>query len=235
MSPRTNDLPAPLKTLLAAVMTLTFLQGVASFKFHSFCNRPPVDMQTRFPLYRLEVNTKITGIPWAYRQNNTLTVSVKALYQKYKIKRIFMSVPKMVAGTPEKPAHKKYLGQWKWQMQGGVIPIDCKGNLRGQFSSAANAVRDLWWYKGGFYNVTAEWDPLNTIANAYLTDMVNFEVFVSPDPEPPAGPTAGPPPENRWVKLESEKFVNLDYIDLHRYLQVNPQFSYMLGGMGFGS
>lgn len=44
-----------------------------AFKYHQFCVTPPVDMKTRFPLYRLEVDTKIDGIPWAYRQNNTLT------------------------------------------------------------------------------------------------------------------------------------------------------------------
>ena len=58
--------------------------------------------------------------------------------------------------------------------QGGVIPLDCS-NRGGGFSSGANAVRDLWWFKDGFYNVTAEWDPLNTIYNAYKIDMINFE------------------------------------------------------------
>lgn len=233
MSQRTNDLPTlHLATFVAVAVVLTFVPGVTCFRYHNFCAAPPRDMKTRFPLYRMEVDTKIAGIPWAYRQNNTLTVSVKALYQKYKIKRIFMSVPTMTKGTPERPAKKNFLGQWKWQMQGGVIPIDCSNKL-GSFSSAANAVRDLWWYKGGFYNVTADWDPLNTIYNAHKVDMVSFEVFVSPDDDAPTPPVAGPAPENRWVKLNSEKFVNLDYIDLHRYLQVNPQVSYMFGGMGF--
>jgi len=234
MSPKTLDvqlarLLLPLTTLLVWLALLGEVQG---FKYHEACHAPPMDMKTRFPLYRLEVDTKITGIPWAYRQNNTIKVSIKALYQKYKIKRLFISVPTMSKATVERPAKKLFLGQWKWQMKGGVIPLDCS-NRGGGFSSGANAVRDLWWFKDGFYNVTAEWDPLNTIYNAYKIDMINFEAFVSPDSghgHPPHG-HYGPPPENRWVKLLSDKFVNLDYIDLHRYLQVNPHFMFMMGGL----
>jgi len=220
-----------LTLLLTLAVTLV---GVTSFKYHDFCHKPPVAMKTRFPLYRMEIDTKITGIPWAYRQNNTITVSLKALYQKYKIKRLFMSVPTMSKATPEMPQAKRiYLGQWKWQMAGGVIPTDCSNRGNG-FSSAANAVRDLWWFRDGFFNITAEWDPINTIFNAYKNDMINFEVFVSPDEgnnQPPPG-HYGPPPEDRWVRLTSDKFVNLDYIDLHRYLNVNPHLMFMMGGVG---
>jgi len=227
MSPKTTVI-VPL-LVFVSVMCVT-----QAFKWHAFCGAPPMDMKTRFPLYRMEVNTKIAGIPWAYRQNNTIEVSIKALYQQYKIKRLFMSVPSMTKGTPERPARKIYLGQWKWQMKGGVIPLDCN-NKHGGFrrrKHRGNAVRDLWWYPDGFYNVTAEWDPLNTIYNAYRIDMVEFEVFVSPDPEPPQRPPqGGPPPPNRWVKLTSDKYVNLDYIDLQRYLQLNPQFMFMMNGM----
>ncbi|XP_055864048.1 uncharacterized protein LOC106052463 isoform X1 [Biomphalaria glabrata] len=194
-----------------------------AFKYHEFCSAPPLDMKTRFPLYRLDVDTKTEGVPWAYRQNSTLTVSVKALYQKYKIKQIFMSVPSMTKGTPEIPAKKIHLGEWKWDMKGGVIPIDCSNTASG-FGGAANAVRNLWWYKDGFYNITGEWDPVNTIYNAYNIDMIQFEVYVSPDEEDTSSQlavgAAGPSPQAiRWVKLVSDKFINLDYIDLHRWLR----------------
>ncbi|CAL1531062.1 unnamed protein product [Lymnaea stagnalis] len=205
------------------VSTVSVIPGVDGFKYHEFCGTPPIDMKTRFPLYRLDVDTKTEGVPWAYRQNNSLTVSVKALYQKYKIKQIFMSVPSMTKGTPEIPAKKIHLGEWKWDMKGGVIPIDCS-NAAGGFGGAANAVRNLWWYKDGFYNITGEWDPINTIYNAYNIDMIQFEVYVSPDEEEAATPlpagAAGPTPQAmRWVKLMSDKFINLDYIDLHRWVR----------------
>ncbi|XP_059179401.1 uncharacterized protein LOC131958403 isoform X3 [Physella acuta] len=222
--------------LLLLVSLLTLRSQVMSFKYHDFCLTPPIDMKTRFPLYRLDVDTKTEGVPWAYRQNNTLTVSVKALYQKYKIKQIFMSVPSMTKGTPEVPARKIHLGEWKWDMKGGVIPIDCSAANQG-FGGAANAVRNLWWYKDGFYNITGEWDPLNTIYNAYNIDMIQFEVYVSPDEEETSAPVpagaAGPAPQAmRWVKLISDKFINLDYIDLHRYLRVHPHAQWVLSGIG---
>ena len=74
MSPKTLDvqlarLLLPLTTLLVWLALLGEVQG---FKYHEACHAPPMDMKTRFPLYRLEVDTKITGIPWAYRQNNTI-------------------------------------------------------------------------------------------------------------------------------------------------------------------
>lgn len=55
-----------------------------------------------------------------------------------------------------------------------MIPIDCS-NTTGAFGGGFNAVRNLWWFTDGFYNVTGEWDPLNTINNAYTVDMIQFE------------------------------------------------------------
>ncbi|KAK3758889.1 hypothetical protein RRG08_033149 [Elysia crispata] len=206
---------------LYLLLTVFLVHVTSAFKYHQFCSTPARDMKTRFALYRLDVDTKVPGIPWAYRQNNTLTVSVKALYQNYKIKQIFMSVPTMTKGTPEVPAKKLHSGEWEWNMKGGLIPLDCS-KVNGGFGSAANAVRNLWWFKDGFYNVTGEWDPQNTIYNAYTTDMIQFEVFVSPDEEDKPLPTGtfGPMKEPaRWVKLLSDKFINLDYIDLHRWIR----------------
>ncbi|CAG5135423.1 unnamed protein product [Candidula unifasciata] len=208
--------------LVAFFSAISLHQGALGFKYHEFCATPPNEMKTRFPLYRLEVDTKIDGIPWAYRQNNTLTVSVKALYETFKIKQIFISVPSMTKGTAEILPKKIHLGEWKWDMKGGVIPIDCS-NPTGGFGGASNAVRNLWWFSNGFFNVTGEWDPLNTISNAYNVDMVQFEAYVSPDEEPStnAGGTVGPAPAPvRWVKLTSDKYINLDYIDLHRYMRM---------------
>ncbi|BFZ23057.1 hypothetical protein BsWGS_26096 [Bradybaena similaris] len=209
--------------------------GVAGFKYHEFCATPPADMKTRFPLYRLEVDTKIDGVPWAYRQNNTLKVAVKALYQNFPIKQIFMSVPSMTKATAEIPAKKIHLGEWKWDMKGGMIPIDCSNPTTGSLGSGANALRNLWWYSAGFFNVTGEWDPVNTITNAYNIDMIQFEIYVSPDAEETSSPTgmSGPAPiATRWVKLLSDKYINLDYIDLHRYLRINPHAQWILGGFG---
>ncbi|BFZ23652.1 hypothetical protein BsWGS_26691 [Bradybaena similaris] len=214
--------PGHIVALLVAFLSATdLLQTAYGFKYHEFCATPPAEMKTRFPLYRLEVDTKIEGIPWAYRQNNTLTVSIKALYESFKIKQIFMSVPSMTKGTPEILPKKIHLGEWKWDMKGGMIPIDCS-NPTGGFGGASNAVRNLWWFSNGFYNVTGEWDPLNTITNAYNVDMVQFEAYVSPDEEPSSnvGGALGPPTTPaRWVKLTSDKYINLDYIDLHRYMK----------------
>ncbi|GFO16193.1 hypothetical protein PoB_004269800 [Plakobranchus ocellatus] len=207
---------------ICLLSVMLFVQTTSSFKYHEFCTTPARDLKTRFALYRLDVDTKVSGGPWAYRQNNTLTVSVKALYQKYKIKQIFMSVPAMTKGTPEIPAKKIHTGEWQWDMRGGLIPLDCS-KVNGGFGSAANAVRNLWWFKDGFYNVTGEWDPQNTIYNAYTVDMIQFEVYISPDEEDKPVPmgTFGPAPEPaRWVKLVSDKYINLDYIDLHRWIRM---------------
>ncbi|CAG5128301.1 unnamed protein product, partial [Candidula unifasciata] len=205
-------------TLQVFIILCVDVIGVRGFKYHEFCATPPTDMKTRFPLYRLEVDTKIDGVPWAYRQNHTLTVSVKALYQNFPIKQIFMSVPSMTKATTEVPARKIHLGEWKWDMKGGMIPVDCS-NATGGIGNGANALRNLWWYSGGFYNVTGQWDPINTITNAYSVDMIQFEVYISPDPEETSSPTGTySPPSSpaRWVKLVSDKYINLDYIDLQR-------------------
>lgn len=56
-----------------------------------------------------------------------------------------------------------------------MIPIDCSNPTTRGIGSDANALRNLWWYSGGFFNVTGEWDPVNTITNAYNIDMIQFE------------------------------------------------------------
>ena len=69
MSPKTTVI-VPLLVFVSVVCV------TQAFKWHAFCGAPPMDMKTRFPLYRMEVNTKIAGIPWAYRQNNAIEVKI---------------------------------------------------------------------------------------------------------------------------------------------------------------
>lgn len=55
--------------------------------------------------------------------------------------------------------------------------------------------------------------------NYFYTFFFITRAYVSPDeesPPPPSGALGPLPAPVKWVKLISEKYVNLDYIDLHR-------------------